>query len=29
LEDVIERTGYQVDEDSPYALRYDKVVQVW
>lgn len=26
LEDVIERTGYQVDEDSPYALRYDEVV---
>lgn len=28
LEDVIEKTGYQLDEDSPYALRPDEVIEV-
>lgn len=28
LEDVIEQTGYVLDEDSPYCLRQAELVQV-
>jgi len=28
LEDVIEKTGYRVDEDSPYALRLHSLIKV-
>jgi len=27
IEDIVEATGYTIEEDSPYALRYDQVVQ--
>jgi len=29
LEDVIEKTGYRVNEDSPYALRLHSLIKVW